>query len=81
MRKPALTRSRNKDTPVSRKTQLDFLVGGLLPTSRIKTVRAGARDCPPDNPLSKRAESLNLSQDQALFLYIVAISFLLLRHP
>jgi len=29
MRKPALTRSRNKDTPVSRKTQLDFLVGGL----------------------------------------------------
>ena len=28
-------------------------------TSRIKTVRAGARDCPQDNPLSKRERSLD----------------------
>src|SRR5690606_5439483 len=28
-------------------------------TSRIKTVRAGARDCPQDNPLSKRAQNFD----------------------
>ena len=31
----------------------------LKPTSRIKTVRAGARDCPQDNPLSKRAQNFD----------------------
>jgi hypothetical protein len=46
----------------------------MLPTSRIKTVRAGARDCPQDNPLSKRARCFDLRQVLALFLYIVANS-------
>ncbi len=30
-----------------------------LTTSRIKTVRAGERDCPQDNRLSKRAQSFD----------------------
>jgi len=31
----------------------------LSATSRIKTVRAGERDCPQDNPLSKWAQSFD----------------------
>ncbi len=31
----------------------------LFTTSRIKTVRASERDCPQDNPLSKRAGSFD----------------------
>ena len=33
-----------------------------LTTSRIKTVRAGVRDCPQENQLSKRARSFDLWQ-------------------
>ena len=40
-------------------------------TSRIKTVRAGASDCPQDNPLSKRALSFDSRHNLALFLYVV----------
>ncbi len=47
----------------------------LFTTSRIKTVRAGVRDCPQDNPLSKRARTFDLRQVLALFLYVVVARF------
>ena len=51
-----------------------FLSKNCFATSRIKTVRAGVRDCPQDNPLSKRAGSFDLIQVWALFLYSVGFS-------
>ena len=47
------------------------LSAAFFATSRIKTVRVGVRDCPQDNPLSKRARSFDLRQVWALFLYNV----------
>ncbi len=44
-------------------------------TSRIKTVRAGERDCPQDNPLSKRERSFDSRLVLALFLYVVGFSY------
>ena len=41
----------------------------------LKTVRAGERDCPQDNPLSKRARSFDSKPNLALFLYVVGNSF------
>ena len=64
-------------------TLMGFAPTGLpqlrgTPTSRIKTVRAGERDCPQDNPLSKRVQNFDLRLVLALFLYIVVASFVLL---
>ena len=50
-------------------------------TSRIKTVRAGERDCPQDNQLSKRARTFDLIKVEALFLYIVATRFIIHSYP
>ena len=47
----------------------------LCTTSRIKTVRAGERDCPQDNPLSKQAQNFDSRQALALFLYSVTTRF------
>ncbi len=49
----------------------------LFTTFRVKTVRAGAYDCPKDNQAYKRARSFDLRLIQALFLYVVVVSFIL----